>query len=114
MLHKTAKSAFGKILHHKQVLSIALITLGVLYAVKMTIHEIGAAMARARGTGVPKHGIKQVDRYMSNEKLAPVDMRRGLVWFVVGERKHIEVTMDWTDFDKDAAPLTEIDLGMLT
>jgi len=110
MLHKTAKSAFGKILHHKQVLSIALVTLGVLYAVKMTIHEIGAAMARARGTGVPKHGIKQVDRYMSNEKLAPVDMRRGLVWFVVGERKHIEVTMDWTDFDKDDQTMLVISL----
>lgn len=101
MLHKAAKSAFGGILHHKQVLSMALVTLGVLYAVKMTIHEIGAAMARARGIGVPKHGIKQSDRYLSNKKIKPVEVRRGLVWFVVGERRHIETTMDWTDFDKD-------------
>jgi len=101
MMHKVAKTAFGKILHHKQVLSIALVTLGVLYAVKMTIHEIGTAMARARGTSKPKHGIKQTDRYLSNEKMKPVELRRGLVWFVVGERKHIETTMDWTDFDKD-------------
>ena len=110
MLRKTAKSAFGGILHHKQVLSIALITLGAVYAVKMTIHEIGAAMARARGVGVPKHGIKQVDRYMSNEKIAPVDLRRGLVWFVVGECKHINVTMDWTDFDKDDQTMLVISL----
>ena len=110
MLRKAATSAFGKILHHKQVLSIALVTLGVLYAVKMTIHEIGAAMARARGTGVPKHGIKQVDRYMSNNKIKPVDVRRGLVWFVVGEFMHIEVTMDWTDFDKDDQTMLVISL----
>jgi hypothetical protein len=110
MLRKTAKSAFGEILHHKQVLSIALVTLGVVYAVKMTIHEIGAAMARARGTGVPKHGIKQVDRYLSNKKIKPVDVRRGIVWFVVGKRKHIEVTMDWTDFDKDDQTMLVISL----
>ena len=109
-LHKTATAAFGKILHHKQVLSIALVTLGVLYAVKMTIHEIGAAMARARGTGVPKHGIKQVDRFMSNGKIKPVDLRHGLVWFVVGECMHIEVTMDWTDFDKDDQTMLVISL----
>jgi hypothetical protein len=99
-LHTVSCSAFGALLHHKQVLSIALGTLGVIYTVKMTIHAIGAAMAGVRGT-VPKHGIKQVDRFMSNDKLKPVDLRRGLVWAVVGDRKKIEVTMDWTDFDRD-------------
>lgn len=100
-LLQVSKSAFGKLLHHKQVLSIALVTLSVIYCVKMTIHEIGEAMVRARGKGFAKHGIKQVDRFMSNDKLKPVDLRRGLVWFVVGDRKRIEVTMDWTDFDRD-------------
>ena len=100
-LLQVSKSAFGKLLHHKQVLSIALVTLSVIYCVKMTIHEIGEAMVRARGKGFAKHGIKQVDRFMSNGKLRPVDLRRGLVWFVVGDRKRIEVTMDWTDFDRD-------------
>ena len=99
-MHKVSKAAFGGLLHHKQILSIALVTLGVIYTVKMTIHAIGTAMASARGT-VPKFGIKQVDRFMSNGKIAPVDVRRGLVWLVVGDRKEIEATMDWTDFDKD-------------
>ena len=110
MLHQVAETAFGKILHHKQVLSIGLVTLGVIFAVKMTIHEIGGAMARARGKGVPKHGIKQVDRFMSNKKIKSVDLRRGLVWFVVGNRKHIDVTMDWTDFDKDDQTMLVISL----
>jgi hypothetical protein len=99
-LCKVSTSAFGALFHHKQVLSIALVALGVIYTVKMTIHAIGAAMASARGT-IPKHGIKQVDRYMSNNNLRTVDLRSGLVSAVVGKRKHIEVTMDWTDFDKD-------------
>ena len=110
MLHKVATTAFGNILHHKQVLSIGLVTLGVIFAVKMTIHEIGAAMARARSRGVPKHGIKQVDRFMSNKKIKNVDLRHGLVWFVVGSRKHIDVTMDWTDFDKDDQTMLVISL----
>jgi len=110
MLHQVATAAFGEILHHKQVLSIGLVTLGVIFAVKMTIHEIGAAMARARGRGVPKHGIKQVDRFMSNKKIKNVDLRRGIVWFVVGNCKHIDVTMDWTDFDKDDQTMLVISL----
>lgn len=99
-LHRVSTSAFGTLLHHKQVLCIALVALGVIYTVKMTIHAIGAAMASVRGT-IPKHGIKQVDRYMSNDKLRTVDLRSGLVSAVIGKRKHIEATMDWTDFDKD-------------
>jgi hypothetical protein len=108
-LHKISKAAFGKILHHKQVLSFALVALGVLYTAKMTIHAIGAAMAGVRGA-IPKHGIKQVDRYMSNEKIKPADVRHGLVWFVVGERKRIDTTMDWTDFDKDDQTVLVISL----
>jgi hypothetical protein len=48
-----------------------------------------------------KHGIKQVDRFMSNDKIGQVEMRRGLVAAVVGKWKQIDVSMDWTDFDKD-------------
>jgi len=109
-LLEVSKTAFGKLLHHKQVLSIALVTLSVVYCMKMTIHEVGAAMVRARGKGDSKHGIKQVDRFMSNKKIKPVDLRHGLVWFVVGDRKEIEVTMDWTDFDKDDQTMLVISL----
>ena len=100
-LHRVSKSVFGKLLHHKQVLSIALVTLGVMYTARMTIHAIGASMAKVRGGGSMKHGIKQVDRFMSNKKLSQVDMRQSLVTAVVRNRKQIDVSMDWTDFDKD-------------
>jgi hypothetical protein len=57
-------------------------------------------MARAFGK-VPKHGIKQVDRFMSNKKINPLNLRKGLVQAVVGCRKNVLMTMDWTDFDRD-------------
>lgn len=100
-LHKVSRSVFGELLHHKQALCVALVTLGVLYAAKLTIHEIGTAMARVRDRARAKYGIKQVDRYLSNAKIKPVVLREGLVRAVVGKRKRIEVTMDWTDHDKD-------------
>jgi len=101
LVHKVSKSTFGKLLHHKQVLSIALVTLGVIYTARMTIHAIGAAIAKSRGHGCSKHGIKQVDRFMSNAKINLVELRQGLVTAVVGTKKHIDVSMDWTDFDRD-------------
>ncbi|MCP4600292.1 MAG: IS4 family transposase [Proteobacteria bacterium] len=112
LLRRVSESIFGEFLHHKQVLSIALVTLGVIYTARMTIHAMGAAMAKSRGHGCPKHGIKQVDRFMSNEKILPVDMRKGLVAAVVGTRKHISVTMDWTDFEKDDQTTLALSLVM--
>jgi len=101
LVHRVSKSVFGSLLHHKQVLSIALVTLGVIFTARMTIHAIGAAIAKSRGHGCSKHGIKQVDRFMSNVKIKQVELRQGLVAAVVGKRKSIDVSMDWTDFDKD-------------
>jgi len=101
LVHKVSKSIFGNLLHHKQVLSIGLVTLGVIHTTRMTIHAIGAAIAKSRGHGCSKHGIKQVDRFMSNSKIKQVELRQGLVTAVVGKRTRIDVSMDWTDFDKD-------------
>jgi hypothetical protein len=100
-LVRISQSIFSRFLHHKQVLSIALVTLGIIYTARMTIHAIGAAMAKKRGRGSMKHGIKQVDRFMSNKKLCPVEMMHCLVRAIVGSRKSVDVTMDWTDFDND-------------
>jgi hypothetical protein len=78
----------------------------------MTIHAIGGAIAKARCAGCAKHGIKQVDRFMSNHKINLADMRSGLVKAVVGVRKNIVVSMDWTDFDRDDQTTLAISLIM--
>ena len=52
-------------LHAKRVLSLAHGTLGVLSGASLAVHAIGQGSAHARGT-LSKHGVKQVDRLLSN------------------------------------------------
>ncbi len=100
IVQKIVNAVFAEELHHQQVLSILLVVFGVVCADRLGVAAIGTAAAKARGTS-PKHGIKQVDRFMSNEKLRLADLRPMLVRFVVGGRASVIVTMDWTDFDRD-------------
>ena len=51
-------------LHAKRVLSLANATLGVLTSAS-AIHAVGRGLAQALGT-LTKHGVKQVDRLLSN------------------------------------------------
>jgi flagellar basal body P-ring protein FlgI len=98
-------------MHKKRVLSVSHGVLGVLHSAAAAVHAIGQGLAVARGLD-PKHAVKQVDRMLSN---AGIRMDEALVrWvrFVVGERKDIVVTLDWTDHahDKQAT----IALNMVT
>ena len=52
-------------LHAKRVLSLAKATLGVLTSASLAIHAVGRGLAQAMGT-LTKHGVKQVDRLLSN------------------------------------------------
>jgi len=101
LIHRVAKHIFGELLHHKQVLSFALVAFGVINTARMAVHAIGESLAKARSHACMKHCVKQVDRFMSNKKIMPLVLRQGLVAAAVGSRKQIEVSMDWTDFDKD-------------
>ena len=53
-------------LHAKRVLSLANATLGVLVSASLAVHAIGQGLARALGK-LSKHGVKQVDRLLSNQ-----------------------------------------------
>ena len=55
-------------LHAKRVLSLANATLGVLTSAALAVHAIGQGLAQAMGK-LSKHGIKQVDRLLSNEAI---------------------------------------------
>jgi len=94
------KRTFGKLLHCKQTLSILMAVTGVLFANRLSIAAIGRAMARFFG-GSQKHGIKQVDRLLSNDKLMLPTLFEGYVSLMIGTRRRALVTFDWTDFDKD-------------
>ena len=59
-------NVYGGDLHAKRVLSLANATLGVLTSASLAVHLVGQGLAQALGK-LSKHGVKQVDRLLSNE-----------------------------------------------
>ncbi len=53
-------SLFGDVLHKKRQLSLAYAAMGVLASDSLFLHQIGEALAKARGTN-KKHATKQID-----------------------------------------------------
>jgi hypothetical protein len=90
----------GDDLHVRTILSLANATLGVLHAASLCIHVIGRAYGWATD-GDGKHGVKQVDRLLSNENVLPWALSKAWIAMLVGVREEVLVALDWTDFDKD-------------
>jgi hypothetical protein len=87
----------GTDLHAKQIQSIAHAVLGAMTSPSAGVAAVGRAAAATRGKDA-KHGIKQVDRLLSNRKIDDLDLVRQHVAFVVGDRSWIVVTLDWTEY----------------
>lgn len=99
-VHTFLKSLFGEDLHAKRVLSLSLATLGVIHAASLSVYAIGQAVALARGTQ-GKHGVKQVDRLLSNVGIPVWKLLALWVPYVLGQRTEAVVALDWTDFEPD-------------
>jgi hypothetical protein len=99
-VHAFLSELFGEELHAKRVLSLALATLGVIHAASLSVYAIGQALAMARGTQ-GKHGIKQVDRLLSNTGIPVWQLFCLWVPYVLGQRTEALIALDWTDFDAD-------------
>ena len=91
---------FRETFHKKRLESLSNSVLGVLHAAVLSIHAIGAAYA-AVAQRQAKHGIKQVDRWLSNAAFDVDRLMPAWVEFVVGAREEIVVALDWTDFERD-------------
>jgi DDE family transposase len=91
---------FGASLHAKRLEALTNSVIGVLHAAVLAIHAIGAAYA-AVAQKQAKHGIKQVDRWLSNPAFDLDRLGPAWVEFVVGAREEIVVALDWTDFEQD-------------
>lgn len=87
-------------LHAKTDKSIAHAVLGTLHSSRLSVTAIGTAWARVTGHDA-KHGVKQVDRLVSNENFSLPDCQRAYVRHVIGERKSIIVALDWTEYALD-------------
>jgi hypothetical protein len=105
-LYEILEPVFAPVMHKKRVLSLALATLGVLYTRRVSVAEIGRALAGATGKS-PKHGVKQVDRLLSNDHLClesllgSIGPMSAYVRWTVGAREELLLALDWTDFDAD-------------
>ncbi|HEX8823064.1 MAG TPA: IS4 family transposase [Archangium sp.] len=99
-VHAFLESLFEEDLHAKRVLSLAYAVLGVIHAASLGVHLIGKALAWARGTK-SKHGVKQVDRLLSNQGINVWELFAHWVPYALGQRNEAVVALDWTDFDAD-------------
>lgn len=110
-IHQFVDALFGDDLHAKRVASLANATLGVITSASLAVHAIGQGLAQARGT-LTKHGVKQVDRLLSNGGVAVWELFAQWVPYLVAARTRMVVAMDWTDFDADGQ--TTLMLSLLT
>jgi hypothetical protein len=91
---------FGNDMHQKRIEALSNGIVGVLHAASLSIHAIGAAYA-AVTQGQPKHGVKQIDRWLSNHAFDVWHLALRWVLFVIGARDEIVIALDWTDFESD-------------
>ena len=84
-------------LHAKRVLSLANATLGVLTSASLAIHAVGRGLAQAMGT-LTKHGVKQVDRLLSNRGIDVWAFFAHWTPYLIGARTEVVVALDWTSF----------------
>jgi hypothetical protein len=91
---------YGDDLHAKRIDSLANGAAGVLRCARLSIHAIGAAYAELAEIK-PKHGIKQVDRFLSNPAFDVAELTAPWARYVLGAREQAVVALDWTDFDDD-------------
>ena len=87
-------------LHARTEDSIAEAVLGLLHSPTLSVTAIGTAWARVTGHDA-KHGVKQVDRLMSNENFLLPEGMKAYVRQVVGSRKSIITALDWTEYAPD-------------
>ena len=87
-------------LHAKRVLSLANATPGVLTSASLAIYAVGRGLAQAMGT-LTKHGVKQVDRLLSNRGVNVWTLFAYWTPYIVGARTEVVVALDWTSFAAD-------------
>lgn len=87
----------GSKLHAKQIESVAHAIVGAMATPTAGVAALGRSAAAVRCKDA-KHGIKQVDRMLSNRKIDDLDLVQQQVAFVVGSRREVVLTLDWTEY----------------
>ena len=103
------ETVFGESMHAKRVESLANAAIGLLNAEALLLHKMGEGLSHAKQLD-KKHATKQIDRLLSNRKLDIWESSGIWVPYIIGERKEILVSMDWTDFDGDGQSTLALNL----
>jgi hypothetical protein len=110
-IHEFVSSLYAGDLHAKRVLLLANAATGVLASGSLAVHAIGQGLAHVQGT-LRKHGVKQVDRLLSNQGIEVWGFFTHWVPYIIGSRNEVVVALDWTSFTNDEQDT--IVLSMLT
>jgi hypothetical protein len=97
---RMVRAIFNQEVHAKRVESLANGATGAMGAARAAIHAIGAAYAEVAEIK-PRHGVKQVDRYLSNKGIDVEALTPAWAAFVIGSRREVLLALDWTDFEAD-------------
>ena len=87
-------------MHAARVESIGNGVVGVVCSTWMGIQAIGQAYSNAVGI-LPKSGIGQLNRMLSNDGLDLNTLQKCHIQFVMGGRRELVLAMDWAEFDDD-------------
>ena len=68
----------------------------------LAIHAVGRGLAQAMGT-LTKHGVKQVDRLLSNRGVDVGTFFAYWTPYIVGARKEVIVALDWDELCRGRA-----------
>jgi hypothetical protein len=98
-LSKAVQRFLPEGLHHKQYQSITQAVVGILQSGSLRLSTIGRGLASYQHSQA-KHGIKQVDRLLSNSKIDVAQIQQHLLKSL-GYRERLLLAMDWTSFHGD-------------
>lgn len=87
-------------IHHRKRESLASFVFAVLLTRSASVAAIGRALAAHRHK-LPKHAIKQFDRFLSNPKFVVGDALDLWIRFVAGATGRLLLVIDWTEFAAD-------------
>jgi hypothetical protein len=98
LINRTVREMFAESdLHAKQIESLTHAIIGAIATTVAGVASIGRGAAASRGKDA-KHGIKQFDRLLSNRNIDDVDLARQHLAFVVGQRRRVVLSLDWTEY----------------
>lgn len=95
-----AAEIFGKDLHAKRVLALANATHGTIHAAGLGIHAIGRGLSAVTEI-TEKAAVNQINRYVGNDAINPWVLFSSWVPYIIGGRRDLDISIDWTDFDRD-------------